>query len=218
MPARPVTTIVSDTVTGTVEGAWAAAQMPFEDLNLTRQDIPEPLQKIAENPYALPPQLLCDDLHKQISELNTLLGPDICVPQNIPLTPAQQPASAYGCPTGEAGETSRKGEYVEKGVGIAKQRTVDLVTSKVNIIPFRGVVRNLTGAEKHAREVERAYQAGKLHRAFLKGLATTLCRPAAVTPLPPKASLPPVAPAGNPSPRALLRPSQPGAPLQKIHP
>lgn len=164
-------------VTGTVEGAWAAVQMPFEDLNLKRQEIPKKLQQIVDNPYALPPQMLCEGIRKEIDELDTLLGPDVCTPQN---------------PTGMV--TSRKGEYVEQGAGMARERAVGMVSSKTNIIPFRGVVRKITGAEKHAKEVERAYQAGKLRRAFLKGLAASLgpnCLNPPMTP-PPPAALPPV--------------------------
>lgn len=157
MPTRPVTGIVSDTVVGTVQGALAAVQMPFEDLNFKRQQIPEKLQRIKDNPYVLPPQMLCEGIRKEIAELDTLLGPDVCTPQN---------------PTGIV--VSRRGEYVEQGAGLAKDQAVGIVSGKTNIIPFRGMVRKITGAEKHAKQVERAYQAGKLRRAFLKGLAVTL--------------------------------------------
>lgn len=157
VPARPVSNIVSDTVTGTVQGAWAAVQMPFEDLNLKRQEIPEKLQQIADNPYALPPQMLCEGIRKEIGELDALLGPDVCTPEN---------------PIGAV--SSHKGEYVEKGAGMAREHAIGIVSSKVNVIPFRGIVRKITGAEKHAKEVDRAYQAGRLRRAFLKGLAASL--------------------------------------------
>lgn len=157
VPARPVTIIVTDTVTSTVEGAWQTVQMPFEDLNLKRQKIPEKLQQITGNPYMLPPQLLCEGIAKEIAELDTLLGPDICTPGN---------------PTGAT--ESRKGEYIDQGVGFARDQAIGMVSDKINIIPFRGVVRKMTGAERHAKQVERAYQAGKLRRAFLKGLAASL--------------------------------------------
>lgn len=158
VPARPVTTIFADTVVGTFEGAWVAAQAPFEDVNLKRQPIPEKLQQIADNPYALPPQTLCIGLNKEIGELDVLLGPDVCTPQN---------------PTGPSVK-SHKGEYIEKGASAARQQAIGMVGSKANIIPFRGVVRYVSGADKHAKEVERVYQAGKLRRAFLKGLAASL--------------------------------------------
>jgi len=180
VPARPVTSIVTDTVTGTVEGAWVAVQTPFKDLNFKRQVIPEKLQQIANNPYRLPPKMRCDDIRKEIDELDAVLGPDACTLQN-PTGASPNPwpwedISPAMCtsdnPTGVP--VSRKGEYVEKGAGFAKEQAVGIVGSKANIIPFRGVVRKVSGAERHAREVERVYQAGKLRRAFLKGLAASL--------------------------------------------
>lgn len=158
VPARPVSTIISDTVSSTVEGAWNTVQTPFEDLNIKRQPIPEALQQIADNPYALPAPLRCKDIDDEIAGLDTLLGPDVCTP---------------GDPTGTA--VSHKGEYVEKGAALAQNQVVGIVSNKVNIIPFRGVVRQVTGAERHAREVERAYQAGRLRRAFLKGISVSKC-------------------------------------------
>lgn len=197
MPDRPVTRIVADTVTGTVDGAWQAVQMPFEDLNLKRQDIPEKLQKVVANPYDLPPHLLCEGIRKEIGELDALLGPDICTPYNPTGAPAKalpwKPVTTTICTPRDPTGVSRKGEYVEKGVGYAKEHAVGMVSSKANIIPFRGVVRKVTGAEKHAKEVDRAYQAGKLRRAFLKGVAASLgpeCLNPPMTTLPPGAPLP----------------------------
>lgn len=158
VPARPVTSIVGDTVSGTFEGAWGAVKEPFEDLNLKRQAIPEKLAFVANDPYALPPQMLCEGLRKEIAELDKLLGPDICTLEN---------------PTGGVAG-SRKGEYIEQGAGFAREQVVGIVRGKTNIIPFRGVVRKMSGAEKHARKVERAYEAGKMRRAFLKGIAAAI--------------------------------------------
>lgn len=174
VPNRPVTSIITDTVTGTVEGAWEAVQMPFEDLNLKRQEIPEKLQWVSDHPYTLPPQMLCKDIRKEIAELDILLGPDVCTqdnPTGEASISAPQTANPFICtPDAPFGMVSRKGEYIEQGAGMAKNRVVGIVSDKVNIIPFRGIVRKITGAEKHAKEVEKAYQAGKLRRAFLKGL------------------------------------------------
>lgn len=156
VPARPVTSIVSDTVTGTAQGAWEAVQTPFEDLNLKQAAIPEKLQQIVDNPYAVPPQMLCEGIRKEITELDAVLGPDVCTVQNPTGTPA-----------------SRKGEYIEKGASVAREQAVGIVSGKASIIPFRGAVRYVSGADKHAKAVARAYEAGKLRRAFLKGLATS---------------------------------------------
>lgn len=153
VPARPVSNIISDTVVGVFDGAWAAVQSPFEDIGLKKQTIPEKLQKIVDDPYALPPQVSCEGIQSEIIELDTLLGPDVCTPSNQ---------------IGVA--VSAKGEYVEQGAKLAREQAVGMVSGKVNIIPFRGVVRRISGADKHVKLVERSYQAGKLRRAFLKGL------------------------------------------------
>lgn len=60
---------------------------------------------------------------------------------------------------------------------MARDQAVGMVRSKVDIIPFRGVVRRVSGADRHAKAVERAYQAGRLRRAFLKGLGASLDPP-----------------------------------------
>lgn len=176
--ARPVTSVVADTVTDTVDDAWQTVQIPFEDLNLKNKDIPPALVKISDNPYALPTNLQCDALAKEVQELDVLLGPDMCTPANpsgLPPVATKETPRIFGCPAdaGERGAASRKGEYVEQGAGFAKDRAVGIVSSKVNVIPFRGVVRKISGAEKQAKAFDRAYQAGRLRRAFLKGLTVS---------------------------------------------
>lgn len=153
IPSRSIGDIISDTMIDTVNGAWSVAQTPFEDLGLKEQPIPEKLQQIADNPYKLPLSLNCESLRNEIIELDALLGPDICTLEN------------------QAGVAkSSKGEYIEQGARLARDQAVGMVSSKVNIIPFRSIVRRISGAEKHAKLIERSYQAGKLRRAFLKGI------------------------------------------------
>jgi hypothetical protein len=164
VPARPVTSIISDTVVGTAEGAWATVQSPLEDVGLKRQPIPEKLQQIVDNPYAMPPQMLCEGIRKEIAELDAVLGADVCTIAN--------PTGQNVPPSGKV--VSRKGKYVEKGASAARDQAVGIVSSKTNILPFRGAIRYVSGADRHAKEVARAYEAGKLRRAFLKGLAVSL--------------------------------------------
>lgn len=156
VPARPVGSIIGDTATGVAEGTWKAVQAPFEDVGLKRAPIPPLLQALVDNPYAVARPLTCEDIRREIAELDKLLGPDVCTPDN---------------PTGNV--KSRKGEYVEAGAGMAREQAVGMTSGYFDVIPFRGVVRSVSGASKHAREVARAYEAGKLRRSFLRGLAYT---------------------------------------------
>jgi hypothetical protein len=51
------------------------------------------------------------------------------------------------------------------------------------VIPFRGWVRKLDGAERHSKEVAAAIAAGSVRRAFLKGVGQTLGCAAPAAPL-----------------------------------
>ena len=174
VPARPVTRIMADTVKDAAKGAWEVAQTPLQDLNLKRQPIPAKLQDVVKNPYALPHPFSCSAIRDEIAQLDELLGEDICTPAN-PSGPPQAPEPAANAicnddnPTG--GEISHKGEYIEKGAGFARDEAVGIVRGKADIIPFRSIVRRVTGAEKHSKALVQSYEAGKMRRAFLKGVA-----------------------------------------------
>ena len=166
-PDRPVEEIMSDMLVDTLEGALEAAQTPIEDIGLIEDPIPEELQKYMENPYALPEPMTCEETLKQITRLDQLLGSD-----------ASAPAEKNGVPL------VKSGEYITRGSKAAKERVADSVTGYVNVLPFRSVVRYLSGAEKHVREIEKAKRAGFTRRSFLKGLAKGHdCKPLA-TPAP----------------------------------
>jgi hypothetical protein len=68
----------------------------------------------------------------------------------------------------------KRGEYVQKGSAAVQQQSSEMVKGQVDIIPYRGWVRKLSGAERHAKKVDQAYQAGKLRRAYLKGLGLVM--------------------------------------------
>jgi hypothetical protein len=124
-----------------VEGA---ATTPLRDLNVLKVDIPDVLLQALEDPYARPPRnARCQALMALIRPINEALGPDIDT-----------------IPGDEEGLTSR-GKSTALGVA------GDLAGGA---IPFRGVVRKLSGAESHDRLVQAAVVAGHTRRAYLKGL------------------------------------------------
>jgi hypothetical protein len=126
---------------GSVQGA---ATTPLRDLNVVKVDIPDVLLEALEDPYARPPRnTRCPQLIALIRPLNDALGPDIdTIPED------------------------------EEGWGTRGKSTALGVAGDLagGAIPFRGVVRRLSGAEGHDRLVTAAIIAGHTRRAYLKGL------------------------------------------------
>ncbi|MBQ0931810.1 hypothetical protein KAK07_00220 [Ideonella sp. 4Y16] len=121
-----------------------AAVTPLNDLNLVNAPIPEALQQAQKAPYALLADARCDTLAADIRALDEVLGPDL----DAPATEANP------------GLIERGGHLAADAV----QRTAE------GIVPFRGWVRKLTGAERYSRQVAAAIAAGTVRRAFLKGV------------------------------------------------
>lgn len=147
--------LATRTISGSFKGAFEAVQSPLVDLNIKRDDIPEHLQKISGNPYALPAPLQCSKMRDELKELDAMLGPDMQV-------------RADG--KGAVDNT----DYVEEGASMLQGEAIGFVAGKASFIPFRGIVRQITGAAKHSKDVATAYESGKLRRAYLKGLSSAL--------------------------------------------
>ncbi|HEX3487291.1 MAG TPA: hypothetical protein VHT51_19700 [Micropepsaceae bacterium] len=126
---------------------------PFNDFNFVRSEIPEKLQHVAESSYAQPGSWACKDIDSEIVELDQILGADI---------------DKHVSGTGAASEPIIG---VENATRTARNAARGAATSW---IPFRGFVRELTGAERHARAAREAILAGMLRRAYLKGLRESL--------------------------------------------
>lgn len=135
-----------------------AATTPLSDLNVVRAEIPEVLKAAAAAPYAMPADTSCTALAASIQALDEVLGPDLDAPTA----------------KGNTGLLER-GEDAATG---ALQRTAE------GVIPFRGWVRKLTGAERYAKQVSAAITAGGVRRGFLRGLSvakTCVAAPAKAT-------------------------------------
>ncbi|HCI12979.1 MAG: hypothetical protein A2063_06195 [Gallionellales bacterium GWA2_60_142] len=125
-----------------------AATSPLNDLNLIRTKIPQVLLDARKQPYAIPPETDCAELLVKVQELDVVLGPDLDTS-----SPSQDPSLA------------------DQGADLAKNAAIGALRStSENIIPFRGWVRRLSGAERHSQEVAAAIVAGTVRRAFIKGL------------------------------------------------
>lgn len=126
------------------ESLGGAALTPLRDLGVEKTDIPEILLQALSDPYARPPRGYgCAYLVALVRPLDDALGPD------IDQTPVE----------GDENLVNRR-----KVLGVA----ADVASSA--LIPFRGVVRKISGAEAHDRLAQSAYVAGSVRRAYLKGL------------------------------------------------
>jgi hypothetical protein len=154
------------------EPVGQAVATPLSDLNIVRAEIPPALQAAQRAPYARPAQPGCHGLAAEVAALDAVLGADL----DVPATPSDP-------------------GLLERGTGVAGHAAVDAVRDAAGgVIPFRGWVRRLTGAERYAREVAAAIAAGGVRRAYLKGLgAAAGCSPPAA---PRPAAPAPRAPAG----------------------
>lgn len=139
----------------TGDGLTDAALSPLEDLNLRRQDIPERLASL-DTPYG-PPQgadLSCAVIADEVARLTAVLGEDDDLPS----------------PDDEDDEDRAKWAADK-----SSDAALGAVASEARgFIPFRGLVRDATGASAHARRVTRAYRLGGERRAYLKGYGQAL--------------------------------------------
>src|SRR5262249_55054638 len=121
-----------------------AAAAPLTDLNVVRTDVPPVLEEALKQPYLVPAEQSCEALVKQVSELDAVLGADFDAPS----------------------ADSKRDVAGDAAIG-ALQRTAE------GFIPFHGLVRQLSGAERHARHAAAAIAAGTARRAFLKGFGAS---------------------------------------------
>jgi hypothetical protein len=151
--AKP-STRVQTTSEANSESVVGAAKAPLRDLNLIRTQVPDVLILALADPYARPKTRKCQELVTLIQPLNDALGEDLDVP------PTDAELSMY-----------QRGRPVALGAmaGVAS-----------DVIPFRGVIRQLSGAAKHDQYVQAAIVAGFSRRAYLKGLGEARgCKPPA---------------------------------------
>lgn len=126
----------------------AAATAPLDDFNLHRQSIPTVLLQAEANPYDLRNLNQCSTIGAEVARLNDALGPD-----------ADEPPAPDGSTMGE------------RAADAASSAALDAIRdTTADFIPGRSWIRRLSGAEQHSRHVQSAVQAGRMRRAFLKGI------------------------------------------------
>ena len=129
-----------------------AVEAPLADLNLVQEKIPAVLEAAVKAPYALPSERNCAALANEVNALDGALGADLDTPPTV----------------------ANPG-LVERGTNMVGDAANDALRGAAeSVIPFRGWVRKLDGAERHSKEVAAAIAAGSVRRAFLKGVGQTL--------------------------------------------
>ena len=144
---------------------------PLTDLNIVRAEIPKVLQAARATPYAPPADLSCAALATEIRALDAVLGADL-----------------------DSAETRDNPSLLERGGDAASNAVVGAVRDTTEgVVPFRGWVRKLSGAERYARKVSASIAAGAVRRAYLKGLGQAAGCAVPAAPRSPRAT-----PAGQP--------------------
>lgn len=125
-----------------------AVIIPLQDLNLMQVEIPAVLVEAQKAPYAMPLNQNCLSLDLTIRTLDEVLGPDL-----------------------DAAKPETDTDLIELGARTAEETAIGSMRSTVEgIVPFRGWIRKLSGAERHTKQVADAISAGIVRRAFAKGL------------------------------------------------
>lgn len=140
----------------TVHDSYNTATTPLKDLGVTEDDIAEVLKANMDAPYAHAPKFNCQAALLEIAQIDAALGPDVDAPR-----------------TGlkaNAGFAVDEDTILDRGADLAHDSVVGFVRAQTNILPFRSVIRQITGAKHHEKEMARAEMAGRLRRAYLKGM------------------------------------------------
>lgn len=148
-------------ITQSQDGFGDAALSPLEDVNLKRAKIPDKFKQI-KNPYLVALETSCEKIAEEVLELDALLGRDWDIP-----------------PPDKKGLSDRAADG-------ASTAFLDSIASGASaFIPYRGIVRTVTGANSHATKVRKAYERGSHRRTFLKGIGYAKGCEYPAAPLPP---------------------------------
>ena len=121
-----------------------ALATPLDDVNIRKVQIPDVLKASMNNPYDLKGLTNCPAVTAEVRRIDAALGPD------------------FDTPLVEVDESTM--QQAKSGAA-----TVTRVGAQM-LMPFRGVVRQVSGANAHQRDLQDAVEAGSARRGFLKGI------------------------------------------------
>ncbi len=114
---------------------------PLSDVNIKKKNIPELLIAAQERPYTLSGLKTCARMQTAVRNLDAVLGDDI--------------------------DTVQEKTRDQKRGNTAARLANSIVGS---LIPFGGIVREVSGANGNERQLQIAIYAGSVRRAFIKGV------------------------------------------------
>jgi hypothetical protein len=129
-------------------GFGNAATAPMDILNLRPEVIPTVLLQAQASPYDMRNMSRCSTIGAEIARLDDALGPDMDEPPPV---------------DGRFMSERAADAAAQAALGAVRDTTTDF-------IPGSNWIRRLSGAAQHEREVQAAIQAGRIRRAFLKGM------------------------------------------------
>lgn len=124
------------------DSAGRIVSQPAKDVGAAKTKIPPALVAASADPYAMKGLGTCKQIAAAFRSMTDVLGPDF-----------------------KAGDTKKE----NKAGKLAEAGGQTVVNS---LIPFRGLVREVTGAAPAQRRLNRALDAGYARRGFLRGLYT----------------------------------------------
>jgi len=178
-PTPPADSKIQTTSDANRDGITGAVSAPLRDVNIVRTKIPPILIEAMNDPYARPQRVNCATLIGLISPLDVALGEDL-----------------------DAHPPEENEDLMDRGRKAAGSAALGAVASAAqDMIPMRGWVRKLSGAERHDRLVQSAITSGNVRRAYLKGLGEARgCNPPATPQHKPPAPIPVIDPGMPPPP------------------
>ncbi len=124
------------------DSAGRIVSQPARDVGAAKTDIPPALVAASADPYGMKGLGTCKQIVTAFHSLTDVLGPDFRA--------------------GQVKKENKAGKLAQAG----GQTVVN------SLIPFRGLVREVTGAAPAQRRLNRALDAGYARRGFLRGLYT----------------------------------------------
>lgn len=121
------------------------ATKPLKDLNIVKKKVPPALEAMMDDPYSLRGLRTCRQYAAEVRKITGMVGPDV-----------------------DSAEARAARKKKQTPAEFAFSATESIAGS---LIPFSGVIRLVSGAQKREKFAQAALYAGTVRRAYIKGTA-----------------------------------------------